>query len=160
MYQCPSCHYVITMGWFDRYGQGDLADMCFPEAEQVDRDLPERAREYLRQAMESPPAPAVMAAASSVDSMLKAKGLKDGSLCARIEQAAKDHLITEGMKEWAHQVRLDANDQRHSDDNAPLPTADEAKRAVEFAKALGKFLFTLPAMVQRGLQPTKASKPN
>ena len=51
-----------------------------------------------------------MLAASAVDSMLKEKGYKDGSLYKRIEQAAGDHLITAEMASWAHEVRLDAND--------------------------------------------------
>jgi len=92
-----------------------------------------------------------MLAASSVDSMLKLKGYKEGSLYARIEQAAKDHLITADMAKWAHDVRLDANDQRHADDNAPLPTFEDAKRCVDFAQALAQFIFVLPARVQRGI---------
>jgi hypothetical protein len=98
-----------------------------------------------------------MLAASAVDAMLKEKGLKDGSLYNRIEQAAANHLITPGMAEWAHEVRLDANDQRHADENAPLPTSDDAQRIVEFASALAEFLFVLPARVQRGREA--AQKP-
>ena len=66
-----------------------------------------------------------MLAASAVDSMLKAKNLTSGGLYARIDEAAKAHLITAEMAQWAHDVRLDANDQRHADDSAPLP--DEAQ---------------------------------
>ncbi len=52
-----------------------------------------------------------MLAASSIDAMLKEKGYKVGGLYDRIKQAAKDHLITDEMAAWAHDVRLDANDQ-------------------------------------------------
>ena len=69
----------------------------------------------------SAPAGAVMLAASSVDAMLKEKGYNEGSLYARIGQARDDHLITADMAEWAHEVRLDANDQRHADEAAALP---------------------------------------
>ena len=92
-----------------------------------------------------------MLAASSVDSMLKIKGYKENSLYSRIEQAAKDHLITVDMAKWAHDVRLDANDQRHADDNASLPSVEDAKRCVDFAQALAQFIFVLPARVQRGI---------
>lgn len=92
-----------------------------------------------------------MLAASSVDSMLKAKGLIDGSLYTRIDKAASDHLITPEMATWAHEVRLDANDQRHADDAAPLPTHDQAQKCIDFALALGQFLFVLPAKIQRGI---------
>jgi hypothetical protein len=98
-----------------------------------------------------------MLAASSVDAMLKAKGYKEGSLYSRIDKAAKDHVITPEMAAWAHEVRLDANDQRHADEGAALPTGDDARRVVEFTSALGQFLFVLPSRVQRGLEAAKSS---
>ena len=91
-----------------------------------------------------------MLAASAVDAMLKAKGYTEGSLYARIEKAVADHLITSDMAAWAHEVRLDANDQRHSDEAASLPTDEDAARAIAFTQAIGDFLFTLPARVRRG----------
>lgn len=84
--------------------------------------------------------------------MLKAKGYKEGSLHARINLAVKDHLITEDMGKWAHEVRLDANDQRHVDEAADMATETDARKVVEFTKSLGVFLFTLPAMVTRGIK--------
>jgi hypothetical protein len=91
-----------------------------------------------------------MLAASSLDSMLKVKGYTTGSLYSRIDEAAKNHLITEEMAAWAHEVRLDANDQRHADDTADLPSQKDANKAIEFAQALAEFLFVLPARVARG----------
>jgi len=134
----PSSPSVITKMWSD----GDL----------LSDSIPERARAFLKQAMECLHAPsgAQVLAASDVDSMLKAKGYKDGSLYSRIKEAEAAYLITPEMAEWAHEVRLDANDQRHADEDAPLPTRDEAEKTIEFAKALAEFLFVLPAMVSRG----------
>ena len=82
----------------------------------VQDEIPDRPRSYIQQAIDSihAPAGAVMLAASAVDSMLKIKNYRDGSLYARIEQAVNDHLITQDMATWAHEVRLDANDQRHA----------------------------------------------
>ena len=91
-----------------------------------------------------------MLAASSIDAMLKDKGYKDGNLNSRIKLAAEDNLITEEMAAWAHDVRLDANDQRHADEGASLPTPAEAEKTIEFASALAQFLYVLPAMVTRG----------
>jgi hypothetical protein len=131
----------------------------YPSPLEVESALPARAREYLEQAVNSmhAPAGAVMLAASSVDAMLKAKGYKEGSLYSRIDKAAKDHVITSEMAAWAHEVRLDANDQRHADEGAALPTGDDARRVVEFTSALGQFLFVLPSRVQRGLEAAKSS---
>ena len=108
---------------------------------------------FLQQAMESlhAPAGAVMLAGSAVDSMLKLKGYTEGSLYARIEKAATDHLITKEMAAWAHEVRLDANDQRHADESASLPTDKDAKRVIDFTSAFAEFLFVLPSRVQRGI---------
>ena len=169
-YQCSRCGGVVLCA-------ASSSDTChivtaqYPRSEALDHSaIPSRALEYLNQAIESihSPAASVVVAASAVDAMLKAKGYQDGNLYSRINQAVNDHLITKEMGEWAHEVRLDANEQRHADDNAPLPTGLDAQRVIDFAKALAQFLFVLPAMVDKGRHPatpTKASpaplaKPN
>ncbi len=91
-----------------------------------------------------------MLAASAVDAMLKDKGFKQGSLHGRINDAAKQHLITEEMAAWAHEVRLDANDERHADEEADMPSTDDAERVIEFVLALAQFLYVLPSRVERG----------
>jgi hypothetical protein len=126
--------------------------VIWPAPQEVAEVVPARAREFLSQSIASQHAPAgsVMLAASAVDAMLKEKGLKDGSLNSRIDTAAQTHLITQEMAAWAHEVRLDANDQRHADEGAALPNESDAKKAIEFANALAQFLFVLPARVDRG----------
>jgi hypothetical protein len=91
-----------------------------------------------------------MLTASSVDAMLKEKGLKEGNLYKRIDAAAQQHLITAEMALWAHEVRLDANDQRHADEDAVMPNEADASKSIEFATALAQFLFVLPARVAQG----------
>ncbi len=81
-----------------------------------------------------------------------------GVLKSRIDKVAKDHLITEGMALWAHNNRLDANEQRHADEAAPLPDEQDARHSIEFAIALGEFLFVLPSKVSMGLKEAKESK--
>jgi hypothetical protein len=90
--------------------------------------------------------------------MFKEKGYTEGSLYSRIDKASNDHLITSEMAKWAHQVRLEANDQRHSDIDAELPTIEEAKQAIEFTETLSEFLFVLPSKVTRGIKATATSK--
>lgn len=154
VYQCSRCGGVVTAAASNF--EGPVTE-CYPSVSEVDSTLPEKARAYLQQALSSlsAPAGAIMLAASAVDAMLKAKGYKDGSLYSRIDKASAEHMITPAMAQWAHDVRLDANDQRHADDTMPLPTPDEAKRAVDFAAALGEFMFVLPARVQRGISEAK-----
>lgn len=153
-YKCNRCGGVITAaarGWDQEIIE------TYPAGIDTDAAIPERARTYLNQAINSlsSPAGAVMLAASSVDAMLKAKDLKDGSLYSRIDKAAAEHLITNDMAKWAHEVRLDANDQRHADDGTAMPSEADAKRAVDFAIALAQFIFVLPARVNRGIADAK-----
>lgn len=152
-YSCRTCGGVVLTAAFPDGNNlhPDIHDM-WPSSNTVDASIPERARTFLEQSISSVHAPsgAVMLAASSVDAMLKAKGLKEGNLHGRIKQAASQHLITEEMAAWAHEVRLDANDQRHADEDAEMPTTQDAERAIEFVTALAQFLFVLPSRVAQG----------
>lgn len=151
IYVCGTCGGVVS-AWSIQHGQEVVEH--FPESTSIDVDIPERPQAYLKQAHESlhAPAGAVMLAASAVDAMLKLRGYMQGSLYARIEKAAEDNVLTTDMAAWAHAVRLDANDQRHADDAASLPSAADAKRVLEFATALGEFLFVLPSRIARGIR--------
>lgn len=149
-YKCKRCGgAVIAWAWpHDRLVRG-----IYPEINSVDENIPGKVNEFLRQAIECTFAPAgsVMLCASAVDEMLKLKGYTEGNLHSRINEAVKKGLLTEGMGNWAHQVRLDANNQRHADINVQLPTVDEAKQSVEFTETLAEILFVLPAKISRGL---------
>jgi len=149
-YVCARCGGVV-LACSER--NDDWAREIYPNTTVVDESIPEPARTYLNQAIDSlhSPAGSVMLSASAVDAMLKAKLYKEGSLYSRINKAAEDHLITQEMAQWAHSVRLDANDQRHADEKVSLPTSDDAKRSIDFVLALGAFLFILPSRVKSGL---------
>jgi hypothetical protein len=155
VYSCQRCGGVVVAS---AQQMNARVQEIYPTPAEIHAAIPERPGEFLRQTLSSgnAPAGAIMLAASSVDSMLKAKGYQEGSLYNRIEKAAADHLITREMAKWAHEVRLEANDQRHADENAPLPTFEESRRVIEFAEALAQFLFVLPARVQSGLNEVKA----
>lgn len=155
-YACSRCGGVVIAAAREDAGP---AIEWYPQASAVEDVLPETPKAYLQQTIDSvhAPAGAVMLAASAIDAMLKAKGYSEGSLYKRIDKAAENHLITEGMAKWAHEVRLDANDQRHADDHIQLPTSADAKRAIDFASALGQFLFVLPSRVQRGIQEAESA---
>lgn len=155
IYSCGRCGGLVIAA-AAQYGQP--VTEIHPSPQKIDDDLPTKAKAFLEQAVLSinAPAGAVMLAASSVDAMLKSSGYIEGSLYSRIEKAVTDHLITAQMATWAHDVRLDANDHRHADEDAPLPTVADAQRAIDFAKALGMFMFVLPARVTRGITEAKS----
>ena len=149
-YVCKRCGGVVT-AW--SYNDGGYAHQIYPSSLEVDDSIPNRAKTFLSQAIETlnSPSGSVMLAASAVDSMLKEKGYKEGKLFGRINKAKEDHLITEEMAKWAHEVRLDANEERHADDKE-LPNTTDARRVIDFALALGQFLFVLPSRVDKGIK--------
>lgn len=157
-YVCSRCGMVVTAWCTKGDGKAEVQAM-FPSADSVDDAIPGKAKQFLEQALNSlsAPAGAVMLAASAVDAMLKEKNYVEGSLYSRIDKAASDGLITKDMAEWAHEVRLDANDQRHADSAKDLPTEIEARSSIDFVKALGQFMFILPSRVKRGIQDAKGS---
>lgn len=131
-----------------------------PEPKTAHEDIPQPARAFLQQAYETlhaPDAAAVMAG-SAVDGMLKARDLTEGSLYSRIDEALKQNILTQGMADWAHEVRLGSNRPRHADADKPHVSTSEAKQSVEFAEALGFFLFVLTARIDRGIDAAKAAE--
>ncbi len=151
LYQCASCSNVAMAVSVD-VGH-DLQDVhlseLYPSAPQVAGDLPEKAGNYLNQAVNSIQSPdgCVMLAGSAVDAMLQAKGLSDGTVYSRIDTAVKKNILTPEMGEWAHEVRLGSNRPRHSDEDNPHVTIEEAKQAIDFVQMLGHILFVLPQRV-------------
>ena len=157
VYACERCGGVVT-AYSDR--EGGPVVRVFPEPVGVDEELPSPAREYLIQARDSlaAPAGAVMLATSAVDAMLKAMGYTEGNLYTRINKAAEDHLITEDMAHWAHEVRLEANDPGRADISNPLPSQEDATRSIDFVQALGQFLFVLPERVRQGREEASSEE--
>lgn len=157
VYACQRCGGIVTAA---ADADGCLINDVFLVQQSIPADIPPKAAAFLEQAIASIHAPsgAIMLTASAVDAMLKNKGYKDGSLFARIDKAAADHMITQDVAKWAHEVRLDANDERHADESAPLPDEQDAQRSIDFASAFATLLFTLPARVTRGLTSTSTPK--
>lgn len=158
-YVCGSCGSVITCS-AEVQGTNQVFFLgLFPDAKSAHEDIPEPARTFLQQAYETlhaPDAAAVMAG-SAVDAMLKAHGFEAGGLYNRIDEALEKNLLTKGMADWAHSVRLGSNRPRHADKEKPHVAPDEAKQSVEFAEALGNFLFVLTARIDRGLKAATAA---
>jgi Domain of unknown function (DUF4145) len=160
VYTCESCGGLIAAAVpLERNGavRATAAYWVVPAPRPKRDDLPPRAQSFLQQAEETmtSPSAAVVMCASAVDAMLKARGYKEGSLYKRIEQAVRDNILTADMALWAHDVRLDANDERHADDSAEMPTELNARRCFEFTVTLGDVLFVLPARVRRGRELPK-----
>ncbi|WP_036052653.1 DUF4145 domain-containing protein [Bradyrhizobium sp. URHD0069] len=168
-YQCTTCSDVIlakcAISRRPSVGSGFIpapkVEQLFPYTKSAHADIPEPARTFLQQAydtLHAPDAAAVMAG-SAVDAMLKKHGLSHGSLYSRIDEALAANLLTKGMADWAHEVRLGSNRPRHADAEKPHVSSEEAKQSVDFAEALGNFLFVLTARITRGIEASKTAEP-
>lgn len=156
-YACVSCGSLVTAkgtpGVVDTTKVAQVVAV-YPAGREANDLLPPAAKNFLQQAIDvlhAPDAAAVMAG-SAVDAMLKASGYEDGSLYARIDKALEDHLLTQGMADWAHSVRLGSNRPRHADKDSPHVSPEDAKRSVDFAEALGNFLFVLSAQIAEAVE--------
>ena len=163
-YRCMTCGGVIlAKASLDQSGKDATLNELFPATKNAHEDIPEPARKFLQQAIETRHAPdaAAVMAGSAVDAMLKELGYEDGSVYERIRTAVADHKLTEGMGAWAHEVRLGSNRPRHADRENPHVSPKEAAQSVEFAEALGYFLFVLTKRIERGTEEAKrASEPD
>ena len=158
-YGCTSCaSWLVVKGDPNEFNIANPRIIeIIPGFPQAHEDLPERARRFLDQAMQTlaeSDASAVMSG-SAVDAMLKELGYEKGSVYERIDKAVKDRHLTEAMGEWAHSVRLGSNRPRHADDVNPHMSLAEARQSLEFAEALGQFLFVLTAKINRGIAAAK-----
>jgi len=162
MYSCNTCGGMVVGGGpslgSQRPYETPITEI-YPARQPIADSIPQKPRELLRQAQNSlhAPAGAIMLSASAVDAMLKDKGYEEGSLYERIDKAAKDYLITDTMAKWAHQIRLDANAQRHADKEVGLPSKEDGRLTFDFAIALAEYLFVLPSRVSRGIADATAT---
>jgi len=159
IYICGRCGGVVSAASFKPQS---YVHEYYPALDSIDDSIPSPAYNYLQQANDSlyTPSGSIMLSASAIDAMLKLKGYKNGKLYTRIKKAANEHLITDDMAKWAHEVRLSANEQRHADEESGLPTLKDAQHTLEFAKALGLFLFILPSRIEKGIEAAENAKIN
>jgi hypothetical protein len=157
IYICKSCAGIVacaTKTHIVRESEQNRVVWIVPSMNIPDQALPGKVRHFLNEARETlnSPSASITMSASAVDAMLKEIDYKAGSLYSRIKKAAEDNRLTPDMELWAHEVRLDANDERHADEAAGLPKIEDARRALDFADTLAQLLFVLPARVRRGLE--------
>jgi hypothetical protein len=161
LYHCTSCGGCVLARGEPDVARGGNVTAIYPPEKVVHEDIPQPAARFLQQAFDTLSAPdaAAVMAGSAVDGMLKHLGYTHGSLYTRIDKAVEDHVLTKAMGDWAHEVRLGSNRPRHADEKHPHVTAPQAEQSVEFAEALGFFLFVLSKRIERGLEAAKNPAP-
>jgi hypothetical protein len=68
-----------------------------------------------------------------------------GQLGPRIDQLAKQNILTPAMKEWADDTRILGNEATH---DPPEPTPENVEQLFLFVESLLEYLFTLPERVR------------
>ena len=72
-----------------------------------------------------------------------------------IPKRARDLLQqAQDMANWAHQIRIVANESRHPDENDISASNEDAKQSLDFLMALAELIFVLPARVKHGIEQT------
>ena len=148
VFRCTTCgHLVSAKGAEGQNVSNPGVVQIYPDVWEVAEVVPERVRNYLDQAHRTLSAPdaSVVMSASSIDAMLKEHELNEGSLYKRIDEAVEEGILTQKMADWAHRVRLDANNPRHADNHTPHMSDEDARRAFDFANALTEYLYVLPS---------------
>jgi hypothetical protein len=72
----------------------------------------------------------------------------------RIDALARQGSITEDLRQWAHQIRLDGNDAVHDAD--PFKK-EEAEELLDFAELFLTYVYTLPGRLAARRRPHTAS---
>ncbi len=145
-------YYFISGGGFQRW-------YFWPQfsAHEVSEEVPERPRVILQDANDAwnSPVACVTTAVRAVEAMMaeleydkRSMGLKN-----RIDSAVKAGDLPHAMGDWANEVREIGNETHTDEAPAPLPTEDEAKKALLFANTLADYLFVMPARISEAREP-------
>lgn len=77
------------------------------------------------------------------------------TIFARIEAVAKKGMLTDDLKDWAHQVRLGGADAAHDLD--PF-TKEEAEELLDFAELYLTYVYTLPSRLKERRERAEKEK--
>ena len=85
------------------------------------------------------------------------KKMKDDKLHLQIDEMAKKGLITEPLRQWAHEVRLGGNDGAHPDkDGLKDVSPQDADEIIEFTTQFLHHVYVMPAALA-ARQATRAA---
>lgn len=123
--------------------------MVYPTDRAVPLELPVAVKEAYNEALSAFRAGAfnlaVIGFRTSLQMAVREKGGKGANLKAEIDSLEE---LTPALKEWAHQLRLDANDATHPEGVLPFGKAD-AEALVGLAESIFDYLYVVPAAVDR-----------
>jgi hypothetical protein len=167
--QCESCKgFVLVVGWkmlqghqpwrlHDVYPLGKPNDAV---ASEVPKLIAADFREALRcEWIKSYKAAVTMCRRALQASCVELKA-KDASLRDQIDELASNRIITDSLKEMAHEVRLTGNDGAHpGKDGLNDVTDNDARDMIEFSREFFHHVFVVPAKLKARQAPPAAPAP-
>jgi hypothetical protein len=102
---------------------------------------------------------AVMVARAVIEATAKNKGVINGMLFNKIEKMHELGLISELVRDQAHEVRYLGNDMAHGDFVDPV-SAEEADEVLELMAEVLHAVFVVPAQLKRRKEARLAKKPD
>jgi len=156
LYTCTNATcYGATVGYYSLGDNSFLLEFHAPRynAYKAPDEIPDRPRKMLQGAGDSLSAPVACVSASvrAVEAMLAEKGYRERKigLMGLIKAAVADGHLPGVMADWALEVREIGTDTHTDEVPAPLPSAEDARRAFIYAKTLAEYLFEMPAVIAR-----------
>lgn len=91
---------------------------------------------------------AVLLARTTVEAIAKDKGVSSGNLYSKIEAMAEQSIITDQLKDEAHEIRFLGNDMAHGDLGTPVVESD-ASDILGFLDTLLDYVYQQPIAIQK-----------
>ena len=77
------------------------------------------------------------------------KGAKKDKLWEQIDELYDQEIITKGIKDWAHEIRLTANIGAHPDkDGLEDVTKEDAKELIDFMEEYLNYVYIMPSKLE------------
>ena len=166
VYQCQNCMGYVHVLWStgESFGAGLYSYRFLPWPLDAKRkpseNWPDGMHRFWIQAHDSLVREnydaAIVIARSALLFVVRDKGAKGKTLFDQIDDLANRGVLHPMMKDWAHEVRLLANDSAHPD--APIPAhvkPEDAKDILNFLDLILLYLYDLPKQIENYRQRKK-----
>ncbi|MCQ4792473.1 DUF4145 domain-containing protein [Bifidobacterium adolescentis] len=102
---------------------------------------------------------AILMARSVLEATAKDKKVTKGNLASKIDELAADGVISEQIKDEAHEIRYLGNDMAHGDFTEPV-SEEDADDMLGFLATFLNYVYQMPAAIRRRQEARKNRRAN